>query len=60
MTDSERLFNEGIESSMLDDLVHEMSSRVAARTNNEGMKEQIEFLTGNGLTIEEIIEGATR
>ena len=56
MTDSERLYKEGIESAMLDDLVHEVASRVASRTNNEGIKEQIEFLTSNGLTIDEIIQ----
>jgi len=55
MSDSQRLFDEGIESCMLDDLVHEVADRVASRTNNEGMKEQIEFLTQNGLSIDDIL-----
>jgi len=55
-TDSQRLFDEGIESCMLDDLVHDVADRVASRINNEGMKEQIEFLTNNGYSIDDIIQ----
>ena len=31
----------GIQSEMLDDLVHDAASRVASRVNDEGLKEQL-------------------
>ena len=41
----------------LDDLVHDEASKEASRINNEGMREQIEFLTEKrGLSVEEIVE----
>ena len=44
------LDEEGYESTDLDFLVHEVASRVASRVNNEGMKEQIEFLNKSGVS----------
>lgn len=39
------LVEKGIESALLDDLVHEAASSLASNANNGGMEAQIEFLT---------------
>ena len=52
---SQQLLNANIDTQALDHLVHEAASRVAARTNNEGMKEQLDFLNANGYTDKDIL-----
>lgn len=43
----------------LDDTVHEEASRLATAVNNDGLKDQIEFLvTQRGYTEEEIFNAA--
>ena len=49
------LDEEGYESTDLDFLVHEVASQVASRVNNEGMKEQIEFLNNSGVSDADIL-----
>jgi len=49
------LDEEGYESTDLDLLVHEVASQVASRVNNEGMKEQIEFLNKSGVSDADIL-----
>ena len=49
-----RLQAEGIESCMLDDLVHEQASRRASAINNDGMSAQLEYLEQCGLSDKEI------
>lgn len=46
----------GIQSEMLDDLVHDAASRVVSRVNNEGLKEQLEYLDRAGFSEAEIEE----
>jgi|6_EtaG_2_1085325.scaffolds.fasta_scaffold03439_8 hypothetical protein len=46
----------GVESEMLDDLVHDAASRVASRVNNEGMGEQLDYLAQAGFSESEIEE----
>lgn len=46
----------GIESSMLDDMVHEAASRKASAVNNEGMSEQLGFIQSVGYSDQEIAE----
>ena len=45
----------GVQSHNLDSLVYEMSERNASRVNNEGMKEQLEFIEKAGLSEKEIL-----
>ena len=56
-----KLFDElqklGAESALLDDIVHEAASDLAANANNGGMKEQINFLiTTCGWSEEDILK----
>ena len=39
------LQKQGIDSVMLDEVVHDAASRLASNANNDGMKSQLEFLT---------------
>lgn len=39
------LQKQGIESVMLDEVVHDAASQLASSVNNDGMKSQLEFLT---------------
>lgn len=40
---------------VLDDLVHDVKSREASAINNDGLKAQVDYLIGYGLSPEEII-----
>jgi hypothetical protein len=44
-----KLETAGIESSMLDELVRDAADRMASGVNNEGIKEQLEFLEKSGI-----------
>jgi len=39
---------------LMDGLVHEVAGRMASRVNNEGLKDQVEFLNANGMDDEAI------
>ena len=54
MTTLRTLIEQSDDSEMLDDLVHDVASRIASRVNNEGIKEQIAFLNEFGLSDEDI------
>lgn len=55
----EQLLNVGADA--LDDTVHEEAANMAAAINNDGLKDQIEFLvTQRGYTEEEIFNEAYR
>lgn len=41
----EKLYDKGIESSMLDDIVHDAASQLGSDANNGGLDSQIYFLT---------------
>ena len=41
---------------ILDDLVHEELSRSASIINNEGIERQVEFLSENGYSLDEIYD----
>lgn len=47
----------GVESSMLDDLVHEVYADMASNVNNSGMKDQVDSLLTCGVSEEEIMKG---
>lgn len=53
---SQKLFDAGVEASMLDELVHDVMSKKASDINNNGMKYQIEFLAQEGFTFVQIME----
>lgn len=40
----------------LDSLVHDRASNFATNTNNEGIKAQLEFLNGHGMSDEAILQ----
>jgi len=51
-----QLTNAKIDSEELDDLVYAAAERIASRVNNEGMQEQLEFLSQAGFSDAEILE----
>lgn len=54
----QKLYEQGIESSMLDDLVQDAASQKASSVNNEGMAEQLRFLEDDcGWSEQEILAG---
>ncbi len=55
MSLKQTLQENGVESSMLDDLVHEAACRIASRTNNEGISEQLDFLENSGYSKDNIL-----
>ena len=59
-TDAELVMEAGIESEMLDDVVHSIASNEASNVNNNGLKEQVRYLTEKGLTVQAIIEEAAK
>lgn len=48
--------SKNIPSDALDGLVHDAASRMASRANNEGVSEQLDFLSQAGFTDQEISE----
>ena len=52
----QRMQEEGIESTMLDNLVHDAASRRASAINNDGMSAQLEYLEQCGVSDQEIAD----
>lgn len=51
----DRLTAKGIESSVLDELVHRAASESASRINNQGMSEQLKYLEAVGYSEFDVI-----
>jgi hypothetical protein len=50
------LEKKGVESALLDDIVHDAASRLASNANNEGIDGQLDFLLNTcGWTEEEVL-----
>lgn len=59
MSLKQNLINLGATSENLDSLVDDAASRIASRTNNEGMSEQLRFLAQAGMSENDILEAVT-
>ena len=51
----DRLLKAGIESSLLDELVHEVASNQASEVNNGGMDSQVAYLLQSGWSEQDIL-----